>query len=222
MYKKVIVEKPWGYEYLCYQNENVAIWVLYIKENARTSLHCHPNKHTGLVVLSGVAEVSFLRGSKEIKGLEKIHIFKSRFHSTKAITKQGVFLLEVETPEDKHDLLRLEDSYGRENLSYEGKEFEREKDDSCIWINEPNSDSVNFKNCQINHLKVQNKRDLFGYSGDDFFIISRGGVWAEDKDSQILRPSDVIDGVSLERLLTEFKLIPNSTFIHINKRASND
>ena len=168
------------------------------------------------MVLNGVAEVSFLRGCTEIKGLEKIHIFKSRFHSTKAISKQGVFLLEVETPEDKHDLLRLEDSYGRENLSYEGKEFEREKDDSCIWINEPNSDTVNFKNCYIKQIEVQNKRDLFGFSSNDFFIVSRGGVQA-GKDSPIVRPSDIVDGVSLERLLKNFELIPNTKFIHIKR-----
>mgnify|MGYP006410809389 CR=1 FL=1 len=217
MYKNVVVTKPWGYEYLCYQNEVLAIWLLYIENNHKTSLHCHPNKHTGLVVLDGAAEVSFIRGSLLIKGLEKINIFKGRFHSTKSISDNGVFLLEVETPEDKHDLLRLDDSYGRKDLSYEGIEFESPKDDSCIWINEPSLDSVDFKNCQINHLKVQNKRDLFGYSGDDFFIISRGGVWAGDEESQIIRPSEVIDGISLETILRKFELIPNSTFIHIKK-----
>ena len=217
MYKNVVVTKRWGYEYLCYQNEVLAIWLLYIENNHKTSLHCHPNKHTGLVVLDGAAEVSFIRGSLLIKGLEKINIFKGRFHSTKSISDNGVFLLEVETPEDKHDLLRLDDSYGRKDLSYEGIEFESPKDDSCIWINEPSLDSVDFKNCQINHLKVQNKRDLFGYSGDDFFIISRGGVWAGDEESQIIRPSEVIDGISLETILRKFELIPNSTFIHIKK-----
>ena len=222
MYKNVVVNKPWGYEYLCYQNEVLAIWLLYIEKNHKTSLHCHPNKHTGLVVLDGTAEVSFLRGSSLITGLEKIHIFKSRFHSTKAISDNGIFLLEVETPEDKHDLLRLADLYGRKDMSYEWVEYESPKDDSCIWINEPGSEALNYKNCQIEHLEIQNKRDLFNYSGDDFFIISRGGIWAEDKDSQILRPSDVIDGISLERLLNEFKLIPNSTFIHIKKGVIND
>jgi hypothetical protein len=217
MYKNVVVNKPWGFEYLCYQNDVLAIWLLYIKKNHQTSLHCHPNKHTGLVVLDGLAEVSFLRGSSLIKGLEKIHIFKSRFHSTKAVSDDGIFLLEVETPEDKHDLVRLDDSYGRKKMSYEGEEYERLKDDSAIWINEPGAPPINFKKCHINHIEVKDKKDLFGYSGDDFFIISRGGVWVKDKDSQILRPSDVIDGVSLERLLNEFNLIPSSTFIHIKK-----
>jgi mannose-6-phosphate isomerase-like protein (cupin superfamily) len=219
MYQNVVVNKPWGYEYLCYQNEVLAIWLLFIQKNHKTSLHCHPNKHTGLVVLDGTAEVSFLRGSKLIKGLEKIHIFKSRFHSTKATSDNGVFLLEVETPEDKHDLLRLDDSYGRKDMSYEGKEFESKKDDSCLWLSEPGSGITNFKNCKIQHLSTDIKEELYGFSGFDFFVVSRGGIWAKDENSQVLRPSDVIDGVSLERLLREFKLIPGSTFIHINKEA---
>ncbi|MBT6469799.1 MAG: hypothetical protein HOK52_00890 [Candidatus Marinimicrobia bacterium] len=219
MYKDVIVSKPWGYEYLCYKNEYLAIWFLFINKDNRTSLHCHPNKHTGLVVLDGIAEVSFLRGSVEIKGLEKIHIFKSRFHSTKALSDEGVYLLEVETPEDKHDLLRLEDSYGRENKSYEGAEYERPKDSSCVWLDEPSENELEFHGCMINHIKPTSKDALSNFSENDFFIVSRGGVWA-DKNAIILRPSDVVDGVSLERLLNSFDIIPESTFIHINKKRN--
>ena len=29
-YEKTIVKKPWGYEYLVYQNDKVALWFLYI------------------------------------------------------------------------------------------------------------------------------------------------------------------------------------------------
>jgi len=30
-YETTIVKKPWGYEYLAYENEYVALWFLYIK-----------------------------------------------------------------------------------------------------------------------------------------------------------------------------------------------
>lgn len=43
------VKKPWGEEYLLYQNDDVAIWHLYIDPKQKTSLHSHPNKKTGLV-----------------------------------------------------------------------------------------------------------------------------------------------------------------------------
>ena len=50
-----VVKKPWGYEYLAYENENVALWFLHIKHTHSTSLHCHPKKTTGLVLLDGKA-----------------------------------------------------------------------------------------------------------------------------------------------------------------------
>ena len=35
-YSKVVVKKPWGYEYLIFENESVAVWILYLKEGALT------------------------------------------------------------------------------------------------------------------------------------------------------------------------------------------
>ena len=104
LYDDVVVAKPWGKEYLCYRNKNVAIWFLHIEKDQQTSMHCHPNKNTGFVVLDGEVELSFLRNTIPLKSLDKIHIFRSRFHSTKAISDGGAFIFEVETPEDKDDL----------------------------------------------------------------------------------------------------------------------
>ena len=55
-YSNVVVKKPWGYEYLIYCNDIVAIWILHIQCGAQTSMHCHPNKNTGLIVLNGEIE----------------------------------------------------------------------------------------------------------------------------------------------------------------------
>ena len=99
----------------------VAIWFLYIKAGEKTSMHCHPTKNTGLVVLKGSLELSFIRNTISLEGLDKIHIFRSRFHSSYA--KTDSFLFEVESPEDKEDLVRLDDKYGREELDTRGKNF---------------------------------------------------------------------------------------------------
>ena len=115
-----VVIKPWGKEYLCNQNKIVAIWVLHINYLQKTSMHCHPRKDTGLVVLDGTAELSFLNNKITLKPLNKIHIFRRRFHSTKALSKKGCCLLEIENPNNKKNLLRISDSYGREKLGYEG------------------------------------------------------------------------------------------------------
>ena len=38
--------------------------------------------------------------------LEKINIFRGRFHSSKCISENGAIMLEVEAPVDKRDLIR--------------------------------------------------------------------------------------------------------------------
>lgn len=49
-FQGVIVSKPWGYEYLMYQNGIVTLWYLHIEHGCGTSMHCHPRKKTGLIL----------------------------------------------------------------------------------------------------------------------------------------------------------------------------
>src|SRR3990167_8164257 len=119
-YKDVIVIKPWGYEYVFYENEFVAVWCLHINKGEATSLHCHPNKKTGLILLSGEAELSFLNDTVPMKPLSRHILRPGLFHSTKAIS-DGVILLEIETPPNKEDIVRFDDKYGRKFKPIESK-----------------------------------------------------------------------------------------------------
>ena len=74
-HRKNIVKKPWGYEYLVYENENVALWFLNISKGQKTSMHCHPKKTTGLMVINGDAEVSFLSNKMKLSKSEKVMRF---------------------------------------------------------------------------------------------------------------------------------------------------
>ena len=57
-YTKKIVSKPWGYEYIIFKNQKkLALIFLKIFNKKQTSLHCHPNKKTGFIILSGTAKV---------------------------------------------------------------------------------------------------------------------------------------------------------------------
>lgn len=126
-YKGVIVKKPWGYEYLLFENNSVAIWILFLKNGAKTSMHCHPRKKTSLFVLDGAVETSSLQGSHSLSCFDCIVIDKAAFHSTFSVSKDGSFIMEIESPPDKADLVRLMDEYGRENKAYEtGKELTRD------------------------------------------------------------------------------------------------
>lgn len=127
-YKNVIVKKPWGYEYLVFENAHVAIWMLQIVRKRRTSMHCHPRKRTGLVLLSGEAQFHHLEGSIALGRMNAVNVDASTFHSTEAasllpihpVSEDGIWVMEIETPPLKEDLCRMSDAYGRAGATYEG------------------------------------------------------------------------------------------------------
>ena len=41
-----INDKPWGKEYLSFQNKHIGIWMLTVNKDQETSLHCHFKKDT--------------------------------------------------------------------------------------------------------------------------------------------------------------------------------
>lgn len=136
-FRTVLVNKPWGYEYLIYESDEVAVWLLKILHGRSTSLHCHPLKTTGLVILSGEAELGFISDSKKIYAPDKQMIRRGLFHSTRATSKNGVVLLEIETPKDKFDLVRLVDDFGREAIGYESQSHFTVRPEDALWIEDP-------------------------------------------------------------------------------------
>lgn len=212
-----IVKKPWGYEYLAYENDNVGLWFLNIKKNQSTSMHCHPTKTTGLVILDGIAELSFLSDKRIIQGLDKVMIRRGLFHQTKALSEE-VLLLEIETPKDKHDLVRLSDKYGRESKPYEDDSCEYPKQSDCLWIEEPNlnqTKTYEFGNCiliveNINDIStINNKKDtdlimflkgglVRNINGRDYLVTIPGDVGFANVIKQV---SNQLDGVAEQTII---------------------
>ena len=106
-------------------------------------MHCHPNKTTGLALIDGQAEVSFLSDTYSLNPMNKIMIRKGLFHSTKAVDERGAWVFEIETPVDKYDLVRFKDGYGREGKPYEDATFEFPKENDCLWIESPANSEPN-------------------------------------------------------------------------------
>lgn len=158
---KMVVKKPWGYEHLLTSTPLVEIWYLSIDKNRSTSTHCHPNKKTALIVLSGKALFSRLNGSSELGPLDTIIIDSGVFHSTQAISKNGLKLIEVETPPMKSDLIRLEDKYGRVNIGYEGSEKMKLVNTSYVRFEDHSNCNIkNIGNCNINISFLEHKEDM--------------------------------------------------------------
>lgn len=139
--REVVVRKPWGYEYLMADSAEYAVWFLRIQMNSSTSLHCHPKKDTTLVVLSGTVNIETLSDSFSVSEGDVIEIPKGVFHRS-STGSSGVYLIEIETPNDKSDLLRLQDNYGREGTGYENS--------SSYDLRAPNFDLV-----ELNRLRPE-------------------------------------------------------------------
>lgn len=118
-YRGIVVPKPWGIEFLCYEDNCIAAWFLSIDKGHSTSMHCHPNKRTVLIILSGIALGRTLHGSA-ILNPGKIVVYEPGvFHATKSLT--GIEMAEIESPNWKGDLLRYNDNYDRVGIGYEDK-----------------------------------------------------------------------------------------------------
>jgi len=121
-YSKVVVRKPWGYEYLWYQNSSVAVWMLHLTKGCATSMHCHARKRTSLIVMAGTVECSTFDERHRLGAGRGVVLEPCVFHSTQAISERGAFVMEVETPPLKGDLLRYRDNFGRAGKGYEGQQ----------------------------------------------------------------------------------------------------
>ena len=217
-YNTNVVKKPWGYEYLAHENEHAAVWFLYIKHNHATSLHCHPNKTTGLILLDGQAETSFLNNSTVLNPTNKVMIRKGLFHSTKATDERGAWVFEIETPVDKQDLVRFKDSYGREGKPYEDETFEIPKAEDCLWIkNDPKV--YNFAKCIIDVKNITDINEFIDIDDSLNVMFLKGGLLT-DYDQKVAGSGDIVLSSTIKELTEVFKKVDPSTLIMIIKQQN--
>ena len=200
-FSKVIVKKPWGFEFLLYQNKKLAIWFLYLKKNQKTSFHCHIRKKTILYVLKGSIFFKSLKFSKKYNEGEYVQIGKKVFHQSKSISQKGSIVLELESPVNKNDLVRLSDDYGRTGIGYESR-FKK-----IININKLKKDII-YKKITIDRLKNSNmKKKKFPYS----LFVLKGGLKINGKKFSV-------GSIISQNNFRNAKISKNSLFLFIKKK----
>lgn len=209
-----ISKKPWGYEYLAYETENVGVWILHINSGQCTSMHCHPTKTTGLIVIDGTIELSFLGDKTNLHKLEKRMIRRGLFHRSKAISNTGAILLEIETPNNKNDLVRLDDVYGRETLPCES--IDHNIEDTCIRFEEPilnESNIYNIANCELILRQYSTVEDILENNKDsDLLIFLKGGIIAPSKQ-MVTIPGDVGSYDIIKKVCDKIPAVTPNTLI---------
>lgn len=128
-FDSTFVVKPWGFEYLLGENSRVGVWHLSIDAKQATSFHCHPNKNSILLVLNGLVRIYCFRGFFELAPGEFLQIEPGVHHRISA-SDGCAELLEIESPPNKHDLVRLQDYYGRVSSRLP---FSNGSDEPSMW-----------------------------------------------------------------------------------------
>jgi mannose-6-phosphate isomerase-like protein (cupin superfamily) len=118
-YLDALIEKPWGHEHRVYADMLIDVWKLMLAPRQSTSMHCHPRKETVLMCLAGSLRINFLSHSIRVEAGEYARIPRGVFHSTDNVGRGEAHLVEVETPRNKFDLIRMQDRYGRQGQQYE-------------------------------------------------------------------------------------------------------
>lgn len=207
-YRECVVRKPWGHEYLIFENQWVAIWALRINGKHSTSMHCHPLKKTSLVLLSGEAFCNTFRHRTYLNALDGLILEKGVFHSTKALSPEGIELIEVETPPNKTDLVRLNDGYGREQHGYEGAS-EMETSDlrrfNYFYFEEPVDGKTechfaeNYSLSIAAFLDDTHFKEIFVPEVEAIYSVCRGAI-RDDRRKVSFEVGDAVSGAMLEDL----------------------
>ena len=217
-----MVKKPWGEEYIICKTNQSATWHLKIKSRKKTSLHCHPKKKTGFILLDGKVEVMIGFYEKKIlKAPNKLMIRPGLFHSTKSISKKDSIVLEIETPINKNDLVRYKDNYGRENKPYEGKKKMTNLSDELIF-KVPRAFGCNYykyKNLEITIEKLKSlKRLIANRKKDTIFGILGGGLVDKNKN-YVLSAGDIVHTNTIKKLSEVFKINKKIIILTCSKSA---
>lgn len=163
-YHNKVNEKPWGKEYLAYQNSKIGIWILHINRNQETSLHCHFKKDTILIPLFGCFKINLFDSYRILNLFDCLYVPLNTFHGLHSYSDNGI-IMEIEiytekvTYTDKNDLLRIKDIYNRDKNTYESSVTERDSNpNESMNFNSPNNYEIN--NTKISILKLSNLLEI--------------------------------------------------------------
>ena len=221
-YDDKIVAKPWGNEYVIYRNSNkLSVTLLNIDYNKSTSLHCHPKKKTGFIVLSGKAliQLGLWKGTaKEYKAPSKLMIRTGLFHSIKATSKKGLCAVEFENPVNKKDLVRFKDSFGREKKPYEGKKFTKKTSKNIIIFKKTKKEITKkyiFDNKVEMSLETHKNFKLLNKEKMQTIFAVLDGMVVDNFNRNVLSIGDIIKTGTLKKLAEVFRIKKSLTVLKV-------
>ena len=211
-YDNRVVLKPWGEEYNIFRNKKkIAITYLKIKKGFSTSLHCHPIKKTGFLILKGTAEVQIGIYKKNIKKYPPMSILVLRpglFHRISSGKNSDLFALEIENPYLKFDLIRMKDRYGRGKKGYESVKNSRKLNSNDLKFKIPLINKVNkylLKGINIEISFFKNSKTFKAYDDKSVSIVLDGRI-VSDRKKTVITTGEIVKTYTLKQLLSYFRI----------------
>lgn len=222
-YDKKVVRKPWGYEYVVYrEGKKLCVTLLKIYYKKKTSLHCHPNKKSGFILINGKAEFQlglWKKRSEIHSSPSKRMIARGLFHQIKSISKEGLIALEFETPSDKKDLVRFKDNYGRQDKPYEGKKFTKNIDSNFIKFKKPKiglKQHFNIGKAKLLIETYKNFKSILKNKQNTIFAVLNGSIVDKNR-RKVISHGDIIKTNDLKTLAKVFKIHKNLSVLKVLK-----
>jgi mannose-6-phosphate isomerase-like protein (cupin superfamily) len=141
-----VIIKPWGHEYRVYCDPFFDVWRLTIGPGHSTSEHCHPHKLTALICLSGSGRLRLLTGTYLLGAHDLVLIGRGVFHVTEVVGGEPLEVIEIEVPRNKFDLVRANDSYGRQASPYDQSSSDGKVKVGAM-VDAPLIDSARYRPC---------------------------------------------------------------------------
>lgn len=205
----MFTKKPWGAEYLVCSTPSSALWCLSIEPGSSTSFHCHPRKRTGYVVLSGEVSIEFLSSTKALVPGDFINLRPGLFHKTTALAPATI-ILEVESPNLKEDILRLEDVAGRKSSVMEVPETTNNR--RQLFLSEvfesvfQEKSSAIFLEQKLSLITITKLEDIISNKTEHSFLLVLEGTvqtnssYTSSESQRLLGPGDVISIKNIARM----------------------
>ena len=218
-YFNKVNDKPWGKEYLAFQNSQIGIWILHVNKDQETSLHCHFKKDSILIPIKGSFKINLYNSYKILNLFDSLYCPRNTFHGIHSYVDDSILMeIEIYTDKveytDKNDLLRIKDIYNRDKNNYETSVLEREPEKNEIMtFNYLNNYFI--QNTEIEILKLNNLKSL--ESKYNKVLILEGSIYS---DGNKITSGSFINLEKDYSLLTdnvEVLCLSNIDYNHINK-----
>jgi rfaE bifunctional protein nucleotidyltransferase chain/domain len=218
-YFNKVNDKPWGKEYLAFQNKQIGIWILHVNKDQETSLHCHFKKDSILIPIKGSFKINLYNSYKILNLFESLYCPRNTFHGIHSYLDDSILMeIELYTENieytDKNDLLRIKDIYNRDKNNYETSVLEREpKENEIMSFNYPNNYFI--ENTKIEILKLTNLELI--KSNYNKVLILEGSLYSDSKKLTSGSFINLEKDYSLLTNVVEVLCLSNIDYSHINK-----